>query len=118
MFRETMTPGTFVWSWHLCLVLAPLFGLAARNGGSNLGRKLHRVEVSPSSFWRRIRSRTRLGTLGAAKLAASVLQVNDDSIGGQVEFDVNNFPVVAKSKKLSVMGIEIVHLPRIQNQRA
>jgi hypothetical protein len=59
-----------------------------------------------------------LGRLGAAKLAASILQVNEDSIGGQVEIVVNAFPFVAKSKKLSAIGIEIAHHPRKQNQSA
>jgi hypothetical protein len=41
-----------------------------------------------------------------------------DSIDRQDEIFVNGFLIAAKSATLSAMGIEIVHLPRIQNHRA
>jgi hypothetical protein len=41
----------------------------------------------------------RLESMRAAKLAAGMLYVNDDSVGGQVEVDIHDCPVVAKSEK-------------------
>jgi len=55
-------------------------------------------------------TRTRLVTLGAAKLSARVLQVDGDSVGRKVEIDFDDVPVGAEAKKLSIMGVEIVHL--------
>jgi hypothetical protein len=91
--------------------------LAARNSSSNLSGKLHRVEMSPGAIWSCVGTRPRLGTLGAAKLTASMLQIHGDSVGGKVEIGFHNVPVIAEAEKLSIMGVEIVHLHRIQNHR-
>jgi hypothetical protein len=73
--------------------------------------------MSPGAFGSCVGTRTRLGTLGAAKLTASMLQIHGDSVGGKVEIDFHNVPVIAEAEKLSIMGVEIVHLDRIQNHR-
>jgi len=40
----------------------------------------------------------------------------DGSVGGQVEVDIHDCPVVGKSKRWSMMGVEIVHHSKTQNQ--
>jgi len=50
-------------------------------------------------------------------LATSVPEVNDDSVGIVVEINVNDIPIVAHAKELSVMGVQIVHHSKTQKHR-
>lgn len=61
--------------------------------------------------------KTRAIPIWFAKLSASMLQVDGDSVGGKVEIDFHDVPVSAEAKQLPIMGVEIVHLHRIQNHR-
>lgn len=87
-------------------------------GDLDFSRELHRIEVPPSSLGSGVGAWTGLGTRGAAELAAGVLKVDDDSTGREIQIHVNDFPIVAEPKKLSVVCVEIVHPNKILNPRA
>src|SRR5690606_20302741 len=92
--------------------------LATGNSSSDFSRELHRIEVTPSSLGSRVSPRAKLRTLGAAEFATDVFQLDDDATSGQIEVHVDDLPVIAEPEKLSVVGVEIVHLDKIQNQPA
>ena len=92
--------------------------LAAWYGGSDSSRELHRIEVSPRSLGSGVSASAGLGTLGTAELPTGVFKIDDDSAGREVEIHVNDLPIVAEPKKLSVVCVEIVHADKVQNQPA
>lgn len=73
--------------------------IASRNRCSDLSRELHRVEMPPGSLGCGVASRARRRAFGTAELATGMLQVNDDLVGGEIEVNVDNFPIVAEPKK-------------------
>ena len=83
----------------------------------NFGRELHRVEMAPCSRRSRVGSWALGFTFRAAESATSVGKFNGDLDSGEIEIDIDDFPVVAESKKLSVVCVEIVHPHKIQKHR-
>ncbi len=102
----------------LIAVHAPLKWLAATDRGDgdrrvDFGGELHGVEVPPGPPWGGVGSGCGGLTLGAFDGAAAMLQVDSHLGAAQIEIDTLNPPRVVEAEQVTVVGVEIVHFPKV-----